>query len=113
MSYKVFEVRENNLVGLLILVKNGALILISEKEYLLGTLAISIPPMLNSNKSLSHLLPIFGFKNEILAKTISEKISSKIKKITVASINVKDEKSKDSVLKLVNKMLLTLEKENI
>jgi len=90
-SCNVFESKEGNIVALCVTVKNGVFVIVSENVYLLGTLAISIPATSKTDKSFSYSLPVFGARNELLARTLSERVSTKLNKVAVVTVNIKNE----------------------
>lgn len=103
------EIFEQNLHYLAVYIetKNSCLVLLSENEDRLGTMAIAIPKTKDSAASpLSSVL--LGEKNTILTRTFAEYIASRKEKIAVVSIylgNTNELQAQSILRKLVEKIV--------
>jgi len=103
------EIFDQNLHYLAVYIetKNSCLVLLSENEDKLGTMAIAIPKTKNSTASpLSSVL--LGEKNTILTRTFAEYIASQKEKIAIVSIylgNTNEVQAQSILRKLVEKII--------
>jgi len=88
--------------------KNASLLLLSEGEDQLGTLAVSIPQAQMVGPPLSSVL--LGDRNMMIARILAESLAEKMKKIALVSVFTKtiDERETGTIfLKLVEKTIGT------
>ena len=87
--------------------KNASLVLLSEGEDQLGTLAVAIPqPEKMVGPPLSSVL--LGDRNMIIARILAERLAGRMKKIALVSVfskTVSDREAGSIFLKLVEKTL--------
>jgi hypothetical protein len=91
----------------------GYLVLISDQnEYGLGTIVMSGPPMSGETRALSSGIPMFGFKNSVLSKMVSEMIAAKLKKSCLVLFHIKEEEHQNELIAkaVVDCVKQTLEK---
>jgi hypothetical protein len=84
------EIQEGNvhLVAIYLEIKNGCIVLLSEGEDQLGTLAVAIPPSSQmTTPSLSSVL--MGDRNVTIARALAERLAAKVDKIGLVSIYLK------------------------
>ena len=84
------EIQEGNvhLVAVYLEIKNGCIVLLSEGEDQLGTLAVAIPPSPQmTTPSLSSVL--MGDRNVTIARALAERLAAKVNKIGLVSIYLK------------------------
>lgn len=84
------EIQEGNahLVAIYLEIKNGCIVLLSEGEDQLGTLAVAIPPSSQmATPSLSSVL--MGDRNVTTARALAERLAAKVDKIGLVSIYLK------------------------
>ncbi|MHA1835564.1 MAG: hypothetical protein ACTSYQ_01350 [Candidatus Odinarchaeia archaeon] len=105
-DYKVISDSIGEIKGLVLIVENGIFILISQGTYKLGTTALALPVKSDEGFMVSYGTQVFGVRNEVLAKSISERIANKKNKMVIASVMIKEEKPDliDKILKLVNRL---------
>jgi hypothetical protein len=90
--------------------ENGLLLIISENEYKLGSISISIPHkfQVGGESSTSTTIPIaFGKKNELISKALGQRLSHKTNSMVISIINI-DEKNQKMIkdcAKLMDKIL--------
>jgi hypothetical protein len=106
---------ETLFLALLLETKNANLILLSEGEDQLGTLAVAIP---QKEKMMGPPLSsvLLGDRNVIVARLLAERLAQKTGKIALASIFAKTLAEKDVgpiFLKLFDKTLKFKEKEEL
>jgi hypothetical protein len=89
LKHKIISEAVDDLKGLALIVKNGIFITISESENMFGTTAIALPIKAMQGENISSILPVFGVRNDILAKSIAERLSQKTNKMVIASIYFK------------------------
>jgi hypothetical protein len=93
--------------------KNASLLLLSEEEDQLGTLAVSIPQVQKTvGPPLSSVL--LGDRNIIIARILAERLAEKVKKIVLVSVFAKtvDEREAGTIfLKLVERIMGTGESQ--
>ncbi|UCE96143.1 MAG: hypothetical protein JSV51_00605 [Candidatus Bathyarchaeota archaeon] len=106
------EILEENLHFLAIYLKteNAGLVLLSENEDRLGTLAASVPPALDirTQPFLSSIL--LGDRNTTTARMLAEHLASKTGKIGLVSIHLKtvdETKANPILMKLFKKVTTT------
>ncbi len=87
--------------------KNGVLIIVSDSELLFGTIALALPLTSTTGESASSINPVFGVKDDILAKSIAERVCKKINKTVIASVFIKNREPEviENILKLLKKVL--------
>jgi hypothetical protein len=105
--------RENVFVALRVETQNANLLLLSEGEDQLGTLAVALP---QSQKLIGPPLSsvLLGDKNVILARAMAERLAAKTGKIALASIFVKTLAERESgpiLVKLFDKTMKKQEEE--
>jgi hypothetical protein len=87
--------------------KNGSLILFSEGEELIGTLAVAIPQKQEMiGPPLSSIL--LGERNILLARLLAERLAAKTRKIALVSVNIKTVEEREAgqiLMKLTDKVL--------
>jgi len=109
---KIME-RNTVFLALYLEMKNASLLLLSEGEDHLGTLAVSIPQVREMvGPPLSSVL--LGDRNMIIARILAERLSEKMKKIALVSVFAKtvDEREAGMIfLKLFGKIIGTGEGE--
>lgn len=84
------EIQEGDahLVAIYLEIKNGCIVLLSEDEDQLGTLAVAIPPSSQmATPSLSSVL--MGDRNVTTARALAERLAAKVDKIGLVSIYLK------------------------
>jgi hypothetical protein len=84
------EIQEGDahLVAIYLEIKNGCIVLLSEGEDQLGTLAVAIPPSFQmATPSLSSVL--MGDRNVTTARALAERLAAKVDKIGLVSIYLK------------------------
>jgi hypothetical protein len=84
------EIQEGDahLVAIYLEIKNGCIVLLSEGEDQLGTLAVAIPPSSQmATPSLSSVL--MGDRNVTTARALAERLAAKVDKIGLVSIYLK------------------------
>jgi len=111
------EMKENDtlFLALRLETKNANLILLSEEEDHLGTLAVAIP---QKDKMLGPPLSsiLLGDRNVIVARLLAERLAEKTGKIALASVFAKTVAEKDVgpiFLKLFDKTLKFKEREEL
>jgi len=109
---KIME-RDAAFLALYVEMKNAGLLLLSEEEDRLGTLAVSIPQTRKMvGPPLSSVL--LGDRNVMIARILAERLSEKMKKIALVSVFAKtvDEREAGTIfLKLFEKTVGTGEGE--
>ena len=105
--------RENVFVALRVETPNANLLLLSEGEDQLGTLAVALP---QSQKLIGPPLSsvLLGDKNVILARAMAERLAAKTGKIALASIFVKTLVEREAgpvLLKLFDKTIQPKQEE--
>lgn len=87
--------------------KNGSLILFSEGEELIGTLAVAIPQAERMlGPPLSSIL--LGDRNTMLARLLAERLAAKTGKIALVSVHIKTVEEREAgqiLMKLADKVL--------
>jgi hypothetical protein len=81
---RIFD-QEKNFLAVYVEAKNSCLILLSEKEDKLGTLAIAVPKTSDIH-SLASSSVLVGNKNEISARMFAEYVAAKKGKIAMVSV---------------------------
>ena len=92
--------------------ENGLLLIISENEYKLGSISISIPHkfQVGGESSTSTTIPIaFGKKNELISKALGQRLSHKTNSMVISIINI-DEKNQKMIKDCAKLMDNILEK---
>jgi len=90
--------------------ENCMIFIISKDGFRFGSLAISVPSIRNENSHYpsSTTIPIiFGKKNEILSRALSERVCYKTNQLVISIVNI-DEKNQNMVkdcITLINKLL--------
>jgi hypothetical protein len=103
------EVEEGERVfsGVLVKMKNAYIMLLSEGEENLGTLAVSLPQKKAMiGPPLSSIL--LGERNATLARLLAERLAGTVKKMALVSVFVRsidEKKAGPTLLRLVEKML--------
>jgi len=103
------EIREKDMtfLALYLETKNASLILLSEGEDQLGTLAVAIPQARETiGPPLSSIL--LGDRNMIVARLFAERLAEKMNKIVLASVFTKTINEREAgpiLLKLVEKIV--------
>ncbi|MEM2110852.1 MAG: proteasome assembly chaperone 4 family protein [Candidatus Bathyarchaeia archaeon] len=103
------ELKENDTTysAVLIEVKNAYIVLLSETEENLGTLAVSLPQKPEtSTVPLSSIL--LGERNTTLARLVAERLVKSVNKIVLVSVHVRsldERKVGRAFLKLLEKIL--------
>jgi hypothetical protein len=105
--------RENVFVALRVETQNANLLMLSQDEDQLGTLAVALP---QSQKLIGPPLSsvLLGDKNVILARAMAERLAAKTGKIALASIFVKTLVEREAgpvLLKLFDKTIKPKEEE--
>jgi hypothetical protein len=107
---KIME-RDTPFLALYLEMKNASLLLLSEGEDQLGTLAISVPQTRKMvGPPLSSVL--LGDRNMMIARILAERLAEKMKKIALVSVFAKtiDEREAGTIfLKLFEKTIGTRE----
>lgn len=87
--------------------RNGSVILLSEGEEQIGTLAVAIPQSHEMvGPPLSSIL--LGDKNMLLARILAERLANKTRKIALVSVNIKTLEEREAgqiLMKLTDKTL--------
>ena len=103
------EIRDENsrFLGICLETQNSIIVLLSEGEDRLGTLAVSVPSSAKilSQPSLSSVL--LGDRNTTTARMIAERLSTKFGKISLVSVYLKSRSEVDTaplLVKLFEKM---------
>jgi len=103
------EIRDENsrFLGICLETQNSIIVLLSEGEDRLGTLAVSVPSSakIRSQPSLSSVL--LGDRNTTTARMIAERLSTKFGKISLVSVFLKSRSEVDTaplLVKLFEKM---------
>jgi len=103
---KIVE-RDKAFLAIYLETKNANLVLLSEGEDQLGTLAVAIPqPQKMVGPPLSSVL--LGDRNMIIARILAERLAGRMKKIALVSVfskTVSDREAGSIFLKLVEKTL--------
>jgi hypothetical protein len=105
------EIEEENIVysALVIETKNGLIVLLSQGEENLGTLAVSLPKRKGMIGSpLSSIL--LGERNSIISRLFAEHLVKKTNKIVIVSVFMKDLDNKKS-MRIFNNLLKKILKE--
>ena len=92
---------------------NAEIMLISEEEDKLGTLAVSVPQRNGLiGQPLSSIL--LGNRNTTLSRMLAERFAEKTRKIALVSIFVgtPEKEAAPIILKLVNKIMKKMEEKN-
>ena len=103
------EVEEGERVfsGVLVKMKNAYIMLLSEGEENLGTLAVSLPQkQAMIGPPLSSIL--LGERNATLARLLAERLAGTVKKMALVSvfvISIDEKEAGPTLLRLVEKML--------
>ncbi|WEU40995.1 MAG: hypothetical protein OdinLCB4_003595 [Candidatus Odinarchaeum yellowstonii] len=107
MDYNIITEEDTGVKILALSVNNGVLVLVSDSELLFGTTALALPSTSTTGESISSINPIFGAKDDILAKSIAERVCKKINKIVIASVFIKNREPEaiDTILKLLKKVM--------
>ena len=107
---KIVE-RDTTFLAIYLETKNASLVLLSEGEDQLGTLAVAIPqPQKIVGPPLSSVL--LGDRNMIIARILAERLAGKTKKIALVSVFSKTFSERDAgaiFLKLIEKTVRTEE----
>jgi hypothetical protein len=112
------EIVEQNLHFLAVYVetKNACLILLSEKEDKLGTMAIAVPKPRDTPGPVSSSI-LIGDKNVVSARMFAEYIASKKQKIGLVSVyleTISEMQAHSIFMKLIEKVIrVELEKEGM
>jgi len=105
--------RDTPFLSIYLETKNASLILLSEGEDQLGTLAVAIPQTRKMiGPPLSSIL--LGDRNAIIARILAERLAEKMKKISLVSVFTKTFGEREVgpiFLKLVEKTIRTEESE--
>ena len=99
--------QDNNFLAVYIEAKNSCLILLSEKEDKLGTMAIAVPKP-GDQLGLASSSVLIGDRNVISSRMFAEYVAAKTGKIAVVSVylNTVDEMQAQSIfMKLLEKVL--------
>ena len=90
---------------------NGLIIYISDTENKLGTIGIGVPllPSITSKGGATNSI-VFGIKNELITKTLAQKIARMTNKIVIMIIHLSDE-SINNVEIILKTLLKSLEDE--
>ena len=103
---KIVE-RDKAFLAIYLETKNASLVLLSEGEDQLGTLAVAIPqPEMMVGPPLSSVL--LGDRNMIVARILAERLAGRMKKFALVSVfskTVSDREAGSIFLKLVEKTL--------
>jgi len=102
--------KENRFLAVYVEAKNSCLILLSENEDKLGTLAIAVPKATDSLGLMASSQILVGSKNEISARMFSEYVASKKGKIALVSVYLDKLTEMDAQVyfkKLIEKVLVT------
>jgi len=103
---KIVE-RDTTFLAIYLETKNASLVLLSEGEDQLGTLAVAIPqPQKMVGPPLSSVL--LGDRNMIVARILAERLAGRMKKIALVSVfskTVSEREAGGIFLKLVEKTL--------
>ncbi len=97
------------ITGFLTEFNNGVMIFITDNDYKIGSIAISVPIKLdNLNQINSSTIPLmFGVRNELITRAIAEKIAKTKNTLSIAITNfasdIKDHYN--SLFEVVNKLL--------
>jgi hypothetical protein len=103
---ELFEL-DNHFLAVYLEVKNSCLILLSEKEDRMGTLAIAVPKPKDLLGPVSSSV-LVGDKNSISARTFAEYVASKKGKIALVSVyldKVSETQAHTYFTKLIEKVL--------
>lgn len=108
------EIRESNMHFLAVLfeMRNSSLIILSEGEDQLGTLAVAIPPTQGlvggATTPLSSVL--LGDRNIMIARMIAERLSVKTQKIALVSVSLRtvtENEAGPALLRLADRIMET------
>jgi hypothetical protein len=108
---KIME-RDTPFLALYLEMKNASLLLLSEGEDQLGTLAVSVPQTQMVGPPLSSVL--LGDRNIMIARILAERLAEKMKKIALVSVFTKTVNERETgtiFLKLFKKTIGTGEGE--
>ncbi len=107
LDYNIITEEDSGVKILALSVKNGVLILVSDSELMFGTTALALPFTSTIGESVSSLNPVFGVKDDILAKSIAERVSKKINKSVIASVFIKNKTPEfiDTILKVLRRVM--------
>ena len=87
--------QENPFVVFITELENGMLIILSDKGARIGTIALGIPsPLVKGRSSTSSMPIVFGIRNELLSRAISERIAQRCEKIVIASVYMTEDSTK-------------------
>ena len=107
---KIIE-RDTPFLAIYLETKNASLVLLSEGEDQLGTLAVAIPQAQKMvGPPLSSIL--LGHRNMMIARILAERLAEKMKKIALVSVfskTVSEREAGSIFLKLVEKTIRTEE----
>jgi len=102
--------RDTNFLAILLETKNASLILLSEEEDRLGTLAVAIPQERGKlGPPLSSAL--LGERNMILARSLAEHLAERFNKIALVSVFAKTVSEKEAGPIFMKLMEKTIKKE--
>lgn len=103
--------RDTRFLAVFVETKNACLILLSESQDYLGTLAIAVPPL----KGLSQITAapptssvLLGDRNIITARMFAEHVATKTNKIALVSVylrTINEEEARPILLKLIEKII--------
>jgi hypothetical protein len=107
------EIHEQNMHFLAVYfeMRNSSLMILSENEDQLGTLAVAIPPttgLMGGTEPISSIL--LGDRNFLIARIIAEHLSKKTQKIALVSIALRTVNEADAgpiLLRLAEKIMKT------
>lgn len=107
LEHRIITEEMGELRILALVVKNGVFLIVSDAEYMIGTTAIALPLGGVQGETASSIYPVFGVRNEILAKSIAERIAKKTNKTAIASVFIRrqDQEHVDNVLALLKKLM--------
>ena len=96
--------------------KNAALVLLSEAEDQLGTLAASVPTSLGMQTPLPPSSVLLGDRQTITARMFAERLATKTGKIGLVSVHLKtigENEANPILLKLFKKVTTVPEKQEV
>lgn len=82
-----FEINNKEFGSTLTLFENAIALYIYEEKPLLGTLGVSVP---GSSIMPASTLSITGLKNEHYVKMLGERLATKLQKMVIVSLNIKE-----------------------
>ncbi len=107
---EAIEHKDNLFLAVYVEAKNSIMIMLSEKEDKLGTLAVAIPKPRDNNLGSASSSVLLGDKNVISARMFAEYTASKKGKTALVSVylqNVSENQAQEIFMYLIDKVLKT------